>query len=154
MLFFAVGALLHRGNLLLRLQNRDALMALMFALGIVLFTTYQVADLGHPLLFITTYRICIVVPMFVYFSKWLDRPINRFTTFGVHSLELYVFHYFLIIGCSGYNASWIEGVKELPFLFQLMLNGVVTAVIATVTLQIAKVANHNAAVKKFVLGKF
>lgn len=48
----------------------------------------------------------------------------------------------------------IEGIKEMPFLFQLMLNAFVTAAIATVTLQIAQVANHNAAVKKYLLGKF
>lgn len=154
MLFYAAGALLHRLNLLPRLQRWDALMALLFAIGCVLFTAYQVADLGHPLLLITTYRMCIVVPLFVYFSKWMDRPMQRCTTLGVHSLELYVLHYFLIIGCTGYTATWIEGIKEMPFLFQLMLNAFVTAAIATVTLQIAQVANHNAAVKKYILGKF
>lgn len=154
MLFYAAGAFLHRLNLLPRLQKWEVLMAAMFALGIVLFTAYQVTDFGHPLLLITTYRMCIVVPMFVYFSKWMNRPMQRFTTLGVHSLELYVFHYFLIIDCTGYTATWIEGIKEMPLLFQLMLNGIVTAVIATVTLHIAQVANHNAAVKKFVLGKF
>lgn len=154
MLFYAVGALIHQVCLLPRMQNQDALMAIIFALGVVLFTVYLVADLGHPLLLITSYRMCIVVSLFVYFSKWLDRPIQRFTTLGVYSLELYVFNYFLIIGCSEYHNSLIDEIKEMPVLFQFMLNAMTAAVITTLTLQIAKVANNNTVVKKYVLGKF
>lgn len=87
-------------------------------------------------------------------AKFMDKPIRRFTTLGIHSLEVYVLHYFVIIGCSDYSAIWIEGIKKMPFLFQLMLCVGVTAVIATVTMLIARVVNHNAVIKKFVLGKF
>lgn len=154
MLFYYGGALLRRFQLLPRLQRGDALMEASFATGITLCVAYHVAGLAHPLMLITLYHMCIVLPIFVYFSKFMDRPIGRFTTFGIHSLEVYVLHYFMIIGCSDYSAIWIEGIKEMPFLFQLMLCVGVTAVIATVTMLIARVVNHNAVIKKFVLGKF
>lgn len=154
MLFYYGGVLLRRFPLLPRLQRCDALMVASFATGIILCVAYHVAGLAHPFMLITLYRMCIVVPIFVYFSKFIDKPIRRFTTFGIHSLELYVLHYFVIIGCSDYSAIWIEGIKEMPFLFQLMLSGGVTAFIATVTMLIARVVNHNAVMKKLVLGNF
>lgn len=138
MMFYYGGALLRKLHLLQRLQRSDALMAASFATGITLCVVYHVASLAHPLMLITLYRMFIVVPIFVYFSKFIDKPIQHFTTLGIHSLELYVLHYFVIIGCSDYSAIWIEGIKKMPFLFQLMLCVGVTAVIATVTMLIAR----------------
>ena len=153
MLFYIAGAMMHRLNLFTKLQQQDALIAVMFVLGIVLFVLYHFEDLGHPLLFITSYRMCIVVPLFVYFSKFIDKPIRRFTTFGIHSLELYVLHYFVIIGCSDYSAPWISEVSRLPFLFQLGINLIITYAIAAFTLSLARVVDNNSTMRTVVLGK-
>lgn len=153
MLFYYGGALLRRLQLLPRLQRSDVLMAALFATGITLCVAYHVASLSHPLMLITLYRMCIVVPIFVYFSKFIDKPIRHFTTLGIHSLELYVLHYFVIIGCSDYSAPWISEISRLPFFFQLSINLITTCALAAFTLQLARVVDHNSTLRKVALGK-
>ena len=153
MLFYYGGALLRRFQLLPRLQRSDALMAASFASGITLCVAYHVASLSHPLMLITLYRMCIVVPIFVYFSKFMDKPIRRFTTLGIHSLELYVLHYFVIIGCSDYASPWISEVIRLPFFFQLSINLIITCALAASTLLLARLVDNNSTLRKVLLGK-
>ena len=135
------------------MQRSDALMAASFAMGITLFVAYHVANLAHPLMLITLYRMCIVLPIFVYFSKFMDKPIRCFTTLGIHSLELYVLHYFVIIGCSDYSAPWIREVIRLPFFFQLSINLIITCTLTAITLTLARVVDNNSTLRKVVLGK-
>ena len=153
MLCYYGGALLRRFQLLSRLQRSDALTAALFATGIILCVAYHVASLAHPLMLITLYRMCIVVPIFVYFSKFMDKPIRRFTTLGIHSLELYVLHYFVIIGCSDYASPWISEVIRLPFFFQLSINLIITCALAASTLLLARLVDNNSTLRKVLLGK-
>lgn len=154
MLFYYGGALLRRFQLLPRLQRNDALIAASFAMGITLCVAYHVANLAHPLMLITLYRMCIVLPIFVYFSKFMDRPIGRFTTFGIHSLEVYVLHYFMIIDCSCYSSPWISEVSRLPFFFQLSINLIITCALAAITLSLARVVDNNSTLRIVLFGKF
>ena len=153
MMFYYGGALLRKLHLLQRLQRSDALMAASFATGITLCVAYHVAGLSHPLMLVTLYRMCIVLPIFVYFSKFMDRPIGRFTTFGIHSLEVYVLHYFMIIGCSDYSTPWIREISCLPFFFQLSINLIITCALAAFTLLLARVVDNNSTLRKVLLGK-
>lgn len=89
----------------------------------------------------------------VYFTKFMDKPIRCFTTLGIHSLELYVLHYFVIIGCSCYSSPWISEVSRLPFFFQLSITLITTCALAAITLTLARVVDNNSTLRKVLLGK-
>lgn len=150
---YLAGIILHNNNLFMFLQERDWTTTLMFASGCVLCVCYHLMDLGHPLIIMTTYRILIVIAMFVYFSKHLNQYCRYFTICGEQSLEIYVFHFFIIIGCSAYNTAYLEEIAKLPFIFQLWISISITVFIVLSTLALSNIVNKNKALRFILLGK-
>ena len=150
---YLAGIILHNEKLFMFLQERDWATTFMFAAGCVLCVCYHLMGLEHPLIIITTYRMLIVVSMFVYFSKHLNQYYRYYTICGEQSLEIYVFHFFIIIGCSSYNSAWLEEITKLPIIFQLSISMSIAICIILPTLGISNIVNKNKALRFILLGK-
>lgn len=153
MLMYLAGIILHNEKLFMFLQERDWVTTFMFAAGCVLCVCYDLMGLEHPLIIMTTYRMLIVVSMFVYFSKHLNKYYRCYTICGEQSLEIYVFHFFIIIGCSSYNSAWLEEITKLPIIFQLCISISIAICIILPTLGISNIVNNNKALRFILLGK-
>ncbi|SUB96798.1 Predicted membrane protein [Segatella buccae] len=154
-LFFLIGFLLHHKDYLNVLKTSDNIVGTAFMFFLIGFIICEISDM--QIWFVRKFLLGLLFTPIVFIwasHTGTDSMLEKvFNLLGRYSLEIYVLHYFFLIGLSDSSLIQNLNMPEQGFLLNLLFYLMISIALIVFSLSVARVIHYNKLLELLLFGK-